>query len=186
MPAVQETVDAVAQLDVDKYKYGFSTDIESDKAPKGLNEEVIAFISAKKEEPEWMLAWRLEAFRRWQQMTEPKWARVDYPEIDFQDIYYYAAPKIKERPKSLDEMFACARNEANVCSGLISAKGAKITRLISTVAGVRGSMVTLGRPASCAKSFFFWPRGCGWMTRSTLSWSARCASHRSRPAKSKP
>ncbi|MCB1416239.1 MAG: SufD family Fe-S cluster assembly protein, partial [Nitratireductor sp.] len=105
MPAVQETVDAVAQLDVDKYKYGFSTDIESDKAPKGLNEEVIAFISAKKEEPEWMLAWRLEAFRRWQQMTEPKWARVDYPEIDFQDIYYYAAPKnFGDGPKSLDEV----------------------------------------------------------------------------------
>ncbi|MCO5133516.1 MAG: Fe-S cluster assembly protein SufB [Phyllobacteriaceae bacterium] len=105
MPAVQETVDAVAQLDVDKYKYGFSTDIESDKAPKGLNEEVIAFISAKKEEPEWMLEWRLEAFRRWQQMTEPKWARVDYPEIDFQDIYYYAAPKnFGDGPKSLDEV----------------------------------------------------------------------------------
>ncbi|MCB1423089.1 MAG: Fe-S cluster assembly protein SufB, partial [Nitratireductor sp.] len=105
MPAVQETVDAVAQLDVDKYKYGFATDIESDKAPKGLSEEVIAFISARKEEPEWMLEWRLEAFRRWQQMTEPTWARVEYPEIDFQDIYYYAAPKnFGDGPKSLDEV----------------------------------------------------------------------------------
>ncbi|WP_075996260.1 Fe-S cluster assembly protein SufB [Salaquimonas pukyongi] len=105
MPAVQETVDAVAELDVDKYKYGFSTDIESDKAPKGLNEDVIAFISAKKEEPEWMLQWRLEAFRRWQQMVEPKWARVEYPQIDFQDIYYYAAPKdFGDGPKSLDEV----------------------------------------------------------------------------------
>ncbi|MCB1387116.1 MAG: Fe-S cluster assembly protein SufB, partial [Nitratireductor sp.] len=105
MPAVQETVDAVAELDVDKYKYGFSTEIESDKAPKGLSEEVIAFISAKKEEPQWMLDWRLEAYRRWQTMTEPKWARVDYPEIDFQDIYYYAAPKnFKDGPKSLDEV----------------------------------------------------------------------------------
>ena len=105
MPAVQETIDAVAEIDVDKYKYGFSTDIESDKAPKGLNEDIIRFISAKKEEPEWMLEWRLEAFRRWQTMEEPSWARVDYPKIDFQDIYYYAAPKnFEDGPKSLDEV----------------------------------------------------------------------------------
>jgi len=105
MPAVQETVDAVAELDVDKYKYGFSTDIESDKAPKGLTEDTIRFISAKKEEPLWMLEWRLEAFRRWQEMTEPTWARVNYPKIDFQDIYYYAAPKnFEDGPKSLDEV----------------------------------------------------------------------------------
>ena len=105
MPAVQETIDAVAEIDVDKYKYGFSTDIESDKAPKGLNEDIIRFISAKKEEPEWMLEWRLEAFRRWQTMEEPNWARVDYPKIDFQDIYYYAAPKnFEDGPKSLDEV----------------------------------------------------------------------------------
>ena len=93
MPAVQETVEAVARLDVDKYKYGFSTDIESEKAPKGLNEDIIRLISAKKEEPEWMLEWRLDAFKRWKTMTEPVWARVEYPPIDFQDIYYYAAPK---------------------------------------------------------------------------------------------
>ena len=105
MPAVQETIDAVAEIDVDKYKYGFSTDIESDKAPKGLNEDIIRFISAKKEEPEWMLEWRLEAFRRWQTMEEPQWARVEYPKIDFQDIYYYAAPKnFEDGPKSLDEV----------------------------------------------------------------------------------
>ena len=105
MPAVQETIDAVAEIDVDKYKYGFSTDIESEKAPKGLNEDVIRFISAKKEEPEWMLNWRLEAFERWKQMEEPSWARVNYPEIDFQDIYYYAAPKnFEDGPKSLDEV----------------------------------------------------------------------------------
>ena len=67
MPAVQETIDAVAEIDVDKYKYGFTTEIESDKAPKGLNEDVIRFISAKKDEPEWMLKWRLEAFERWKQ-----------------------------------------------------------------------------------------------------------------------
>jgi len=105
MPAVQETIDAVAEIDVDKYKYGFATDIESEKAPKGLNEDVIRFISAKKDEPEWMLKWRLEAFERWKQMEEPSWARVNYPKIDFQDIYYYAAPKNwDDAPKSLDEV----------------------------------------------------------------------------------
>jgi len=105
MPAVQETIDTVAQLDVDKYKYGFSTDIENDMAPKGLSEEVIRFISAKKDEPEWMLQWRLDAYERWKSMEEPKWARVDYPKIDFNDIYYYAAPKnFEDGPKSLDEV----------------------------------------------------------------------------------
>ncbi|MGI9401035.1 MAG: Fe-S cluster assembly protein SufB, partial [Rhizobiaceae bacterium] len=105
MPAVQETIDAVRSIDVDKYKYGFSSDIESDKAPIGLSEETIRFISAKKDEPEWMVNWRLEAFRRWQTMEEPEWARVEYPKIDFQSIYYYAAPKnFADGPKSLDEV----------------------------------------------------------------------------------
>ena len=104
MPAVQETVEQVRRIDVDQYKYGFVTDIESERAPKGLDEDTIRFISAKKNEPEWMLAWRLEAFRRWLTMREPKWARVDYPAIDYQDIYYYAAPKRKPGPKSLDEI----------------------------------------------------------------------------------
>ena len=104
MPAVQETIDRVAAIDVDKYKYGFVTDIESDKAPKGLSEEVIAFISAKKGEPEWMLKWRLEAYQRWLTMQEPDWAEVDYPAIDYNDLYYYAAPKNVEGPKSLDEV----------------------------------------------------------------------------------
>ncbi len=104
MPAVQETIDQVATLDVDQYKYGFETTIEMDKAPKGLNEDIIRFISTKKEEPEWMLEWRLDAYKRWLTMEEPKWARVDYPEIDFQDIRYYAAPKNQTGPKSLDEV----------------------------------------------------------------------------------
>ncbi|UOM34547.1 Fe-S cluster assembly protein SufB [Acuticoccus sp. I52.16.1] len=104
MPAVQETIDRVAAIDVDKYKYGFITDIESDKAPKGLSEEVIAFISAKKDEPKWMLEWRLEAYRRWLTMEEPTWASVHYPKIDFNDLYYYAAPKTTDGPKSLDEV----------------------------------------------------------------------------------
>src|ERR1700691_2137277 len=103
MPAVQETVDQVRRIDVDQYKYGFETLIESDKAPKGLSEDTVRFISAKKNEPAWMLEWRLEAYRRWLTMTEPKWARVDYPTIDYQDLYYYSAPKKKELA-SLDEV----------------------------------------------------------------------------------
>ena len=104
MPAVQETVEQVRRIDVDQYKYGFVTDIESDKAPKGLSEDTVRFISAKKDEPEWMLAWRLDAYRRWLTMREPRWARVDYPQIDYQDLYYYSAPKRKAGPKSLDEI----------------------------------------------------------------------------------
>ena len=104
MAAVQETVDKVKALDVDAYKYGFTTDIESDKAPKGLNEDIVRFISARKNEPEWLTQWRLDAFRRWLTMTEPKWARVDYPQIDFQDLYYYSAPKGTAGPKTLDEV----------------------------------------------------------------------------------
>jgi Fe-S cluster assembly protein SufB len=103
MPAVQETVDRVRLIDVDQYKYGFVTDIESDKAPKGLSEDTVRFISAKKNEPEWMLAWRLEAFKRWLTMREPTWARVDYPKIDYQNAYYYSAPK-KNALASLDEV----------------------------------------------------------------------------------
>jgi len=104
MVAVQETVEQVKKLDVDQYKYGFSTDLEVDKAPKGLNEDIVRFISQKKGEPEWMLEWRLDAFRRWQTMDEPQWARVHYPKIDFNDSYYYAAPKKNAAPKSLDEV----------------------------------------------------------------------------------
>ncbi|PCJ43098.1 MAG: Fe-S cluster assembly protein SufB [Alphaproteobacteria bacterium] len=88
-----------------EYKYGFVTDIETEKAPKGLNEDVIRFISAKKDEPEWLLAWRLKAYQKWLTMEEPTWAMVNYPKIDFQDIYYYSAPKSAEDgPKSLDEV----------------------------------------------------------------------------------
>ena len=103
MPAVQETVDQVRRIDVDQYKYGFVTDIESEKAPKGLSEDTVRFISAKKSEPQWMLDWRLEAYKRWQTMREPTWARVDYPKIDYQNAYYYSAPK-KKSLASLDEV----------------------------------------------------------------------------------
>jgi Fe-S cluster assembly protein SufB len=103
MPAVQETVDQVRLIDVDQYKYGFVTDIESEKAPKGLSEDTIRYISAKKNEPEWMLEWRLGAYKRWLTMREPSWARVTYPKIDYQDLYYYSAPKRKALA-SLDEV----------------------------------------------------------------------------------
>ncbi len=104
MPAVQETIEQVRKIDVDQYKYGFETSIETEKAPLGLNEDIIRFISAKKDEPEWMLEWRLGAYRRWLTMEEPTWARVNYPKIDFQAIHYYAAPKGQTGPKSLDEV----------------------------------------------------------------------------------
>jgi Fe-S cluster assembly protein SufB len=104
MPAVQETIEQVRKIDVDQYKYGFETEIETDKAPKGLNEDIIRFISEKKGEPEWMLEWRLSAYRRWLTLEEPTWARVSYPKIDFNDIYYYAAPKKQDGPRSLDEV----------------------------------------------------------------------------------
>src|SRR5438094_8867864 len=104
MPSVQETIERVRRIDVDQYKYGFFTDIESDKAPKGLSEDTVRFISAKKNEPEWMLAWRLDAYRRWLTMREPRWARVSHAPIDYQNLYYYSAPKKKEGPKSLDEI----------------------------------------------------------------------------------
>ena len=104
MPAVQETVEQVRKIDVDQYKYGFETAIDTVKAPKGLSEEIVRFISEKKGEPAWMLEWRLEAYRRWRAMIEPTWAKVSYPKIDFEDLYYYAAPKSAEGPKSLDEV----------------------------------------------------------------------------------
>lgn len=104
MAATQETVQAVEGLG-ERYKYGFHTMIEEDRAPKGLSEDVIRFISAKKEEPEWMLEWRLKAYERWLEMEEPEWAKVKYPPVDYNDIYYYAAPKsVSEKPKSLDEV----------------------------------------------------------------------------------
>src|SRR5262245_42813384 len=98
----------VEELVTKEYKYGFYTDIEQDKAPKGLNEDIIRFISAKKEEPEFMLEWRLAAFRHWQKLAkeegQPKWANLHYPEIDYQDIIYYAAPKKKPKLDSLDQV----------------------------------------------------------------------------------
>ncbi|MDE0471174.1 MAG: Fe-S cluster assembly protein SufB [Ekhidna sp.] len=87
-----------------EYEHGWSVDFEADETPLGINEDIIRFISAKKEEPEWLLRWRLEAFRLWQKMEEPKWANVSYPMIDFQAIKYYSAPKQEKKPNSLDEV----------------------------------------------------------------------------------
>jgi Fe-S cluster assembly protein SufB len=100
----QETVEAVRSLG-DKYKYGWETEIDMEYAPKGLTEDIVRLISTKNEEPEWMTEWRLEAYRRWLKMEEPTWAMVDYPEIDFQDQYYYARPtSMIDKPKSLDDV----------------------------------------------------------------------------------
>ena len=104
MAAVQETIEQVRKIDVDQYKYGFETKIASVKAPKGLSEDTVRFISAKKGEPEWMLEWRLEAYRRWLNMVEPTWANVTYPKIDFQELYFYSAPQSTEGPKSLADV----------------------------------------------------------------------------------
>jgi Fe-S cluster assembly protein SufB len=103
MPAVQETIDRVRSIDLDQYKYGFETTIEMEKSEKGISEDVVRFISAKKNEPAWLLEWRLDAYRRWLTMKEPEWARVSYDKVDYNDIYYYAAPK-RPAAMSLDEI----------------------------------------------------------------------------------
>src|SRR5437867_4899048 len=96
--------DNLSELTSREYKYGFVTQIEADSAPPGLNEEIIRLISAKKNEPAFMLDWRLRSYRHWLTMKEPTWSNVRYPKIDYQDIVYYSAPKMKEGPKSLDEI----------------------------------------------------------------------------------
>jgi len=102
---MQTSTETIEQFAAQEYKFGFITDIESDNLPPGLSEDVVRFISAKKEEPEWLLEWRLKAYRHWLDQTEPTWANVHYPAIDYQSIIYYAAPKKKgEGPKSLDEI----------------------------------------------------------------------------------
>ncbi len=104
MSVTTETLDAVQSVTQSGYKWGFETEIEMDLAPKGLNEDIIRLISSRKDEPEWMLDLRLKAFVAWQQMAEPDWARVDHPPIDYQALHYYAAPKKKAGPRSLDEV----------------------------------------------------------------------------------
>ncbi len=104
MAATVETTQTVKEVAERKYKYGFVTEIECETAPKGLGEEVIRFISAKKSEPDWLLDWRLKAYRHWLTMPEPQWAKVTFEALDYQNAYYYSAPKTAEGPKSLDEV----------------------------------------------------------------------------------
>ena len=103
MVATQETIDKVKEVS-STYKYGFVTDLEVEKAPLGLSEDIVKFISHKKKEPKWLLEWRLKAYKKWLSMKAPNWAMVDFPEINFQDIYYYSAPKNKPKLNSLDEV----------------------------------------------------------------------------------
>ena len=100
----RETIETVQAM-AGKYKYGWETEIETEYAPKGLSEDIVRLISEKNGEPEWLLDWRLAAYRRWLKMEEPRWAMLNYPEIDYQDQYYYAKPKsMAKEPKSLDEV----------------------------------------------------------------------------------
>src|SRR3954452_16945862 len=141
MPAVQETIERVRSIDVDLYKYGFATEVEMDKAPKGLSEDIVRFISAKKGEPEWMLEWRLDALRRWRTMREPTWARVHYEPIDYDGIYYYAAPKMNAAPQTLGnggpedlqiyEKLAIPLREQQILAGVTTARVAVDTVLDS-------------------------------------------------------
>src|SRR5271166_1861308 len=104
MAVVTETLDTVQSVTQSGYKWGFETDIEMDLAPKGLSEDTIRLISARKDEPEWLLEWRLKAYAVWLTMTEPHWAKVHHDPIDYQGVHYYAAPKRKSGPRSLDEV----------------------------------------------------------------------------------
>ena len=105
MAATEQTIKQVNSLGNSEYKYGFSTELDEIKAPKGLNEEVVRFISAQKNEPDWMLEWRLNAFKVFNKLPKPNWAKLNIPEIDYQDYYYYSSPKsLKDKPKSLDEI----------------------------------------------------------------------------------
>ena len=104
MAAVKQTIDDVRELESGKYKYGFSTDVEQDIAEKGLNTDIIRYISATKDEPQWMLDWRLEAYERWQEMASPKWANVRFPEIDYQNIRYFAGAKAGVKYESIDDV----------------------------------------------------------------------------------
>ncbi len=144
--------EALRQVSGD-YKYGWVTDIESDFAPKGLNEDIVRFISAKKEEPEWLLEWRLKAYRRWLEMDEPTWARVHYPPINFQDAYYYAAPK-KPSPKSLDEVdpdildtynkLGIPLKEQEVLAGVRNVAVDAVFDSVSVATTFRGKLAELG------------------------------------------
>ncbi|HEY8398787.1 MAG TPA: Fe-S cluster assembly protein SufB, partial [Flavihumibacter sp.] len=101
---MNDGLSTIEQQITSDYKYGFTSNFETDQAPKGLNEDIIRFISARKNEPDWMLEWRLKAYRHWLKMEVPEWANIQYPPVDFQDIIYYSAPKQKKKVNSLDEI----------------------------------------------------------------------------------
>jgi Fe-S cluster assembly protein SufB len=105
MAATEQTIKQVNSLGNSEYKYGFSTELDEIKAPKGLSEETVRFISAQKNEPDWMLEWRLNAFKVFNNLPKPNWAKLNIPDIDYQDYYYFSSPKsLKDKPKSLDEI----------------------------------------------------------------------------------
>ena len=109
MAVSTETLEQVNSIAEDGYKHGFVTDIEQESAPKGLNEDIIRFISAKKGEPDWLLEWRRKAYRYWLNMPEPEWQKPEFPAIDYQDSYYYSAPKsAADKPKQ-------SRTQLNIC-----------------------------------------------------------------------
>jgi len=102
---IKKTINTIKKYTKDNYKYGFVTDIESERPKKGISEEIIEYISKKKDEPEWMLTWRIKAYKKWLKMKSPNWANINFPKIDYQDIYYYSAPKnFKKKPKNLSEV----------------------------------------------------------------------------------
>src|SRR6476620_10982612 len=162
MAAVRETVETVRSIDVDAYKYGFITDIESDKAPKGLSEDIVRLISKKKKEPDWLTEWRLDAYRRWLTMREPTWARVDHPPIDYQELYYYSAPKSTEGPRSLAEVdpSCCAptRSSASRCASrkclpACRMRASRLTRFSIRSRSSRLSRKSSPKPASSSARF---------------------------------
>ena len=132
--------DLKKELETKEYEYGFYTDIESETFPKGLNEDIIVAISKKKNEPQWMTDWRLEAFEIWKNMTEPDWANVNYEKPDFQGISYYSAPKPKKELESLDEV------EVHSCF-------ARVDLLAFTGRGTRDAPVLFGNSRNCRGPF---------------------------------
>ena len=162
MPAVAETLDAVKSVTDSGYKWGFSTEIEMDLAPKGLNEDIIRLISGRKNEPEWLLAWRLKAYAHWLTLTEPSWAKVHHAPIDYQDLHYYAAPKKKDGPKSLDEVdpellkmyekLGIPLRERAILAGVVGAEDAVPERQVAVDAVFDSVSVATTFQATLAKS----------------------------------
>jgi Fe-S cluster assembly protein SufB len=160
--AEQATIDAVTSQGGDRYKYGFVTDIESEKAPKGLTAETVRYISAKKNEPDWMLQWRLESFERWLQMREPDWAKLNYPKIDYQDAYYYSEPKSKPKLDSLDQVdpklletykkLGIPLNEQKILAGVVAVDAVFDSVSVATIMG--STLMTAVLILSASSDFF--------------------------------